>query len=55
MEVVSKSHVLRELLDGLLSEHLECLDAIYELLELDHLLVDVGEQKGGILMPIESH
>lgn len=45
-QVVMKSHVFSEFLNGPFAEHLEQLDRVYEFLEFEELLVDEWRQKG---------
>lgn len=51
-QIVIETQVLGELLEGLLAEHLEGLNAVDELLEPDHVLVDVIWDEGEVLMLI---
>jgi hypothetical protein len=48
-----QTHIIRKLLQRLLGKHLEGLDAVNKLPELNHLLVDKPIQKGQILMPVD--
>ena len=54
-EVVVKCHVFHELLKSPFCKHFECLNAIDELFESDHFLVDKRKQKRQILMPINRY
>lgn len=49
-----QGHVFCEFLEGALAEHFEHLDAVYELFELEELLVDERGQKRKIFVSVDA-